>query len=119
MALFFSFLTLQLFAVVIGGVLLLRRIERQGREIASLRRALDVLKRSDALPTQRATEARANVIAIPSRPPVLTTVKSAAPAREVAAPSPWRLSLPTPLAKALPPLPAATVRGAALGFAAT
>ena len=90
MALFFSFLALQLFAVVTGGVFLLRRSERQGREIASLRRTLDALTGGEAIPVQRTAEAHTNVVAIPNRTPVLTAVKSAAPPREVAAASRWR-----------------------------
>lgn len=115
----YLFLALQLFALVIVGVLLVRRIERQEREIGSLRRALEALRGGETLPAQRAAEARANVVAIPNRAPVLTAVRSAAPLRDLPAPSRRRLSLPAPIAKALPPIHPATARGAALGLAAT
>ena len=115
----FLFLALQLFAVVIGGVLLVRRIERQEREITALRGALEALKGGEALPVRRAAEARANVVPIPSRAPVQAAVRSAASPRDVAAPSRWRLWVPAPIAKALPPIHPATARGAALGLAAT
>jgi hypothetical protein len=118
MALYF-FLALQLFAAAIGGVLLMRRIERQAREITALREALEALKGGEALPIQRAAEARANVVAIPNRAPVLTAVRGAAPPHQLAPPSRWRLSLPAPIAKALLPIHPATARGAALGLAST
>src|SRR6185312_14831041 len=97
-------LALQLFALVIGGALLWRRITRQQHEIAALRQALEAMKGGEALPVQRSAEARANVVAIPNRPPVLAAVRSVEVPREPAMSSRWRLSLPAPLANALPPI---------------
>jgi hypothetical protein len=120
-------LAFQLFVFVAGGALLWRRIEQQAREIASLRQSLAALKgQPSAVPTstaapvapvqKAATTARTNVVAIASRAPAPETAKAP---REAATRSGWRRSLPAPIARALPPIPSATARGAALGLAAT
>jgi len=115
----FIFLAFQLFATVVGGALLWRRIERQAREIAQLRQTIETLSRGGAaVPAQRAAAPRANVVAIPNRTPALAAVQTVAP-RDTTGPGRWRLSLPAAIAKAIPPIPPATARGAALGLAAT
>ncbi|MBI3438208.1 MAG: hypothetical protein HY054_06090 [Proteobacteria bacterium] len=112
------FLAFQLFALVIGGALLWSRTERQAREIASLRQALELLKAGAMPPARPVAKPRANVVAIPGRASVLSTVS-----RDAAPPSPassrWRLSLPAPIAKAIVPIPPATARGTALGLASS
>ncbi len=128
MALFF-FLALQLFALVLGGALAWRRIERQEREIARLSRALEALRSAAAaqpiiqsaietrLGEARVAEARtAKIVAIPPRAPAPTLGAAGRPPGQTLR---RRFSLPAAIVKILPPIPPATARGAALGFAAT
>src|SRR5262245_57230437 len=114
--LLFIFLAIQ-FAVAAGGAALLwQRIERQQSEIASLKQALAA---KSAGTSRRAAEARAKVVAIGGRAPVMASVENtSAAAAAPPAPAPTRFSLADALSRALPYVTPDTTRGAALGFAA-
>jgi hypothetical protein len=111
------FLSLQLAAAIGAGVFVWRRIQRQQREIAVLERALASAKNS-AQGSRRAAEARAKVVAIGGRAPVLTPMEDVpafAPPAPITQP---RFSVADRLSNALPSVSAETLRGAALGLAA-